>query len=102
MKKTIRTEIKIETHERRMIRLNRQQTNADFCEACMATVMYFSVSRAAAVLELSETAIFRLAESGKIHSLENPVGSLMICGDSLLNAVNEMAASATKTSLIKK
>ena len=52
---------------------------------CKARVMYFSVSRAATLLEISETAIFRLNENGQFHSLENESGSLMICSNSLLD-----------------
>jgi len=97
-----RTEIRIETHEKRIIRVNRQQTQAAFCGACGAKVMYLSVSQAAAVLSFSETAIFRLAESGKIHSIENPDGSLMVCGDSLLTVLNEFWTNATKTELVEE
>jgi hypothetical protein len=57
--------------------------------------MYFSVSRTAAILGFSETAIFRLAESGEIHSLENAAGSLLICGNSLLAVNDEISQRAT-------
>src|SRR5438270_6773127 len=102
MKMKTRTEIRIETHEKRIIRVNRQQAQATFCKACDAKVTYLSVSRAAAVLSFSETAIFRLAESGRIHSIENSDGSLMVCGDSLLTVFNELGAKWPKTELIEE
>ena len=102
MKTRKNTEITIETYEKRIIRVNRRQAHMAFCGLCGAKVIYFSVSRAAAVLGLPETAIFRLAENGQMHSLENAAGSLMICGDSLLAVENEIGGRREKTGLIKK
>ena len=64
--------------------------------------MYFSVSRAATVLGFSETAIFRLAESGKVHSSENAVGSLLICSDSLLRLDKEISEKLRTINRINK
>jgi hypothetical protein len=85
--KTIKsTQIVVETLEKRIIRVNRYQTHIAFCDVCEARVTYFSVSRAAALLALSETAIFRLAESSDLHSQETETGSLLICGSSLVHS----------------
>jgi hypothetical protein len=78
-----RTEITIETHETTIIRVSTRQTANAFCEICRTTHKHFSVRRAAAILRLSETAIFRLVEDGKIHSTETAAGRLLVCGNSL-------------------
>jgi hypothetical protein len=78
-----RTEITIETHETTIIRVSTRQTANAFCEICRTTHKHFSVRRAAAILRLSETAIFRLVEDGKIHSTETVGGRLLVCGNSL-------------------
>jgi len=84
--KTIKTtEILIERLETRIVRVDRRQTHIEFCEFCGVQIMHFSISQATALLGLSETAIFRLAQSGEVHSLENATGSLLICSNSLLD-----------------
>ena len=85
-----RTEIKIETHETTIIRVRTRQTANAFCELCRERLPHFSVRRAAAVLRLSETAVFKLAESGQIHSTENARGELFICGISITKAADEI------------
>jgi hypothetical protein len=78
-----RTEITIETHETTIIRVSMRQTVNAFCEICRTTHKHFSVRRAAAILRLSETAIFRLVEDGQVHSTENAAGALFVCINSL-------------------
>ena len=82
-----RTEITIETHETTIIRVSTRQTANAFCEICRTTHKHFSVRRAAAVLRLSETAIFRLVEGGKVHSTENAAGALLVCSNSLATLI---------------
>ena len=53
------------------------------CGLCEATIPHLRVASAAAALSISETAVFRLAESGDIHSIETPEGLLMLCSSSL-------------------
>jgi hypothetical protein len=77
------TEITIETHEITIIRVSTRQTTTAFCRDCQANVEHFSVARAAAVLKISETSLFRLVEDGKIHSTETAAGRLLVCGNSL-------------------
>jgi hypothetical protein len=100
MKTSRNTEITIETHLKRIVRVSRSQTSAMVCDICGAKVTYFSVSRAATLLGLSETAIFRLAESGQVHSFENESGSLLICGESLLAIDSEISTQLERTNLI--
>lgn len=83
MKTGQRTEITIETHETTIVRVNTRQTITVFCEICRAARKHFSVRRAAALLRLSETAIFRLVEDRQVHSTETAGGALFVCGNSL-------------------
>ena len=75
-------ELKIETHELTVVRVNRSQVRTIFCSVCRENTQHFSVSRAASAMALSESAVFRLAESGEIHSTEETVGPLWICANS--------------------
>jgi hypothetical protein len=89
--KTIKTtEIMIERFETRVVRVDRRHVYMELCELCRVRVVHFSISQAAALLGLSETAIFRLAESGQIHSFENVAGSLLICSASLTHIDDEI------------
>ena len=90
MKFKRRTEIMIETHETTIIRFGTRQTAAAFCDVCRETLPHFSARRAAVVLRLSEFAVFKLAESGQIHSTENARGELFICGNSITKAAGEI------------
>ena len=85
-----RTEIVIETHETTIIRFRTRQTATAFCDFCRETLPHFSARRAAAVLRLSEFAVFRLVESGRLHSSENARGELFICGNSITGAADDI------------
>ena len=92
MKMNRRTEITMETHELTIIRFSRSQKRF-FCETCAAHVSPLKVGQAALALSLSETAIFRLSESGQIHSAETTAGSLLLCGKSLAALAEELTIS---------
>lgn len=79
----MKTEIKFETHELTVIRLRQSQIITIFCPFCRREVLHLTVARAAAALRMSETAVFRLVESGTVHSCETASGALLICGDSI-------------------
>jgi hypothetical protein len=83
-------EITVETHAVTVIRINRRQTVTIFCDICRKPISHFSVFHAAAAMKLSETAVFRLAERGRVHSMENSTGSLFICGNSLTSLTREI------------
>ena len=83
MKAKQQTEITIETHEITIIRVNARQTTTVFCDVCRTRLGHFSVARAAAVLKISETAVFRLVENRQIHSTETAAGALLVCSNSL-------------------
>ena len=82
MKEKKRLEITLETHELTIVRFSRNQ-KTDFCTVCRAHTPHLSVAESVPVLGLSESAIFRLAESGEIHSCETANGLLRLCGNSL-------------------
>jgi hypothetical protein len=75
-------EITRQTHCLTIIRLGQQEAWMQ-CELCGATVPHLRVAGVAAALSISETAVFRLAEAGDIHSIETPDGRLMVCGSSV-------------------
>jgi len=86
----MKTEIKFETHELTIIRLRQSQMVTIFCPFCRREVLHLTVARAAAALRMSETAVFRLVESGTIHSSETVSGALLICGNSVSEFANEI------------
>ena len=85
-----RTEITVETHQVTIIHLSQHQTATAFCEGCQTTLSHLSVFRAAALLRLRETAMFRLVESGQLHATENAQGSLLVCANSLSALAKEL------------
>lgn len=90
-------EITVETHAVTVIRINRRQTVTIFCDICRKPIFHFSVVHAAATLRLSETTIFRLSESGRLHSTENVGGSLLICSDSLATLAKQIGADTDES-----
>ncbi len=83
-------EIRIETTQVIAVRINRRQAFTAFCGICLKPTGHLPISNAAAGLRLSETAVFRLVESGQIHSIENPAGSLFVCGNSVSDFAEEI------------
>lgn len=79
----MKTVIKFEKHELTIIRVRRSQTVTVFCAVCREKVLHLSVTRASAALGVSETAVFRLVESGTVHSMETASGALFVCGNSV-------------------
>ena len=72
----------LETRELTIIRFASRRTNA-YCAVCDADVLHLPVAECVSILSLSETMIFRLAESGQIHARETADGRLLVCGGSL-------------------
>lgn len=79
----MKTKIEFESHELTVIRVRHSQTLTAFCAFCEIKVRHLSVARAAAVLGVSETAVFRLVESRAVHSTETASGALLVCGNSV-------------------
>lgn len=84
----MKTEMKLETHELTIIRIQRSQAVSAFCQKCEREVLHLNIARSAAVLKISETEAFRLVESGEVHSLETTVGRLLVCSNSLSGLMN--------------
>jgi hypothetical protein len=83
MKEKKRLEIVWETHEITRISFNQNRRATFFCQSCRSDAPHLSVAEAAVAANISEAAVFRLAEAGRIHSTETGNGSLLICAESL-------------------
>jgi|KBSMisStaDraftv2_1062788.scaffolds.fasta_scaffold14742_4 hypothetical protein len=88
MKTKRRVEITIETHEVSTIRVSGSQTITRFCETCGMNTVYLAISGIAAQLGLSETAVFRLVETGRIHFVEGENGTPLICANSPIRDIS--------------
>ena len=82
MKEKKRFEITLETHELTIVRFASNKTDA-YCPICGADTPHLPVAECASILSLTETTVFRLAESGQIHARESADGRLLLCGGSL-------------------
>ena len=94
MKMKKRLEITIETHEISTIRLSESRVITRFCETCRMTTLYLPVSGFAAKLGLSETAVFRLVETGRIHFVEGESGIPLICANSPMRDISHQSLIA--------
>jgi len=74
--------ITIETERLLVISRSRQAVD-HWCDECHAEVKMIGVEEAAAVAELSQRKLFRLAEAGEIHFTETPLGRALFCLNSL-------------------
>jgi hypothetical protein len=83
MKKTRRTKITVE-RERLLIVASGQGQRKGFCEACDAEVEMIGAEEASLLTGLSQRAIFRLIEAGRLHFSETRRGALLVCLNSLL------------------
>ena len=54
-----------------------------WCEPCQAEVTMFGLHEASTLADLSDRAIFQLAETGAIHFVETAEGKAMFCVRSL-------------------
>ena len=81
----------IETRQRTVIHINRPRGSEEgLCTQCRTQVAHFNINSAASILGISETAAFRLADAGQLHSLETSSGSLFICRNSLALVAAQM------------
>lgn len=77
MNATRTTKITLKTRESRFIRSG-EEKNA-YCRSCRTRISHFPVLQTAALLGVSEKALFRLVENGELQSIETPEGWLLIC-----------------------
>lgn len=80
-RRTEKTVITVETLQRTTVH-NRRITRIAWCERCAADTVMLAPDEAAAHLQTTARAIFRLTEAGEIHFLETESGSLLVCRNS--------------------
>ena len=78
---TRRTEIQIETHEVKVIRLRTRPTLAR-CGRCGEIVTALTPEQAAEVLEMTRDDVLLLLEDGRAHLVNSERGLALICGNS--------------------
>jgi len=83
-----RTEITVETHQVTVIHRPRPTPDV-WCPGCAEVVKTVSDQEAAAMAGLSLRTIYRHLEAGRFHFTELPGGRLLICLNSLLEAIRE-------------
>jgi hypothetical protein len=82
MKKRRRIRMTVET-ERLMVVTRTHGSIEGRCHTCDAKVRMIAVEEASVVTGLSQRAIFRGVEAGRLHFTETPGGKLLICLNSL-------------------
>lgn len=75
--------ITVETHSLTILRMRDNSTSAMWCADCGSQTQSVTVELAARVCSVSQRAIFRLVQAGRLHFNETPAGELLICAESL-------------------
>jgi hypothetical protein len=86
MKRTIRTEVFVETEVEIEVKRRTRRLAPVWCEACGAEVEMAPPDVIAAVAEVSARAIFDWVNEGIVHFAETPEGALLVCLPSLPGA----------------
>jgi excisionase family DNA binding protein len=81
--KTKRLEITVETYERLIIKSTGRREIP--CAECGRVVQMLKPDEATVLLGIRVRTIYRWVESGRLHFMEWPDGSLLICLNSLLH-----------------
>ena len=89
-----RTEILIETHETKVIRLRKIQ--ALLCERCAEIVTALTPDQTADILDTTREEVFRLVENTRIHLVNSNRSLAIICGNSF-GADNELVTQKELT-----
>jgi hypothetical protein len=79
-----KTVITVERFQRTTVRIRRKAKIA-WCDHCAAETLMLPPEEAAALLQTTARAIFRLTEAGEIHFLETESGALLVCRNSCQN-----------------
>lgn len=95
--KTRRTEIQIETHEVKVVRLRSRQASVR-CGRCGEMVTALTPEQAAEVLEMTPDDVFRLLERERIHLVNSESSSALICGSSFGDENQSVTRQASSTS----
>ena len=89
MKKTRRTEKTVEIHEFYAIRTGSGSLPALCAECSTGDAIMLAPDHAALLSHVPARTIYRLVETGSIHYLEKPDGSLVVCIRTLVTAAAE-------------
>jgi excisionase family DNA binding protein len=76
-----RTEIRIETRRRLVIRRS-SVCQKSWCERCSAEVQMITPTEAAALMNVSSRSIYQWIEEGTVHFIEG-IGVMLVCVESL-------------------
>ena len=90
MKKTRRTEKTVEIHEFYAIRTASGSLPAICADCPTGDAIMLAPDHAALLSHVPTRMIYRLVETGSIHYLEAPNGSLLVCVRSLVAARNQV------------
>ena len=60
-----------------------------WCERCRSEVLLMRVEEAAVTADITQRALFRLIEAGKLHFAETSDGAVLICLNSLLQTAGD-------------
>lgn len=82
-----RTEITIEID--RVTIISQSRNRRPWCNACGSQVSMVTSGEAAEMFQTSEAAIYRQAETGKLHFATTTEGRLLVCPDSLLAVLED-------------
>jgi hypothetical protein len=81
MAKTRRTQIRIETHEIKVLRLRSRPASA-LCARCGEIVTALTPEQTADVLGITQEDVFRLVEGERVHPVNSERVQAFICGNS--------------------
>lgn len=93
-----RTEIQIETHAVKIVRLRTKQVLA-LCGHCAEIVTALTPKQTAEVLEMTQDEVFRLLESERVHLVNSERSLVLICGNSFGNENKFVTQKALSTSV---
>ena len=96
-KKIRRTEIQIETHEIKIIRLRGKRLSVH-CDFCRAEVKAFTLDETAAFFQMTMTDVCRLIGADKFHLVSSMRSPPLVCGNSLGNE-NKLMLKASPNQL---
>ena len=97
MKKTRRTEKTVEIHEFYAIRTASGALPALCADCPSGDAIMLAPDHAALLSHVPTRMIYRLVETGSIHYLEAPNGSLLVCVRSLVAARNQVIGTDNNT-----
>lgn len=96
-----RTEIQIETHEIKIIRLRGKQVSI-YCQCCQRTVRTFTLEQTAAFFDMTLTDVCRLIGADKFHLVSSTRGVPLVCGNSPGNENKSAVSKAIAKPILKK